>query len=72
MTRPMPGSPRSVRVVPALASRQPGDEAVIVDPAAVAVVQLGPGRVVVRADGRDAWAIIGVDRAASPTEPFLR
>ncbi len=47
----------------------PGDEPLNVDPAAVAVEQRGPGRVVVRAKDLDVWATIGVDRAASSTGP---
>ncbi len=59
-----------VRVVPAPASRLPGDEPRDIDPAAVAVERRGPGRAVVRtADRRKVPVVIGEDRPASPARP---
>lgn len=61
---------RLVRVMPAPASRLPGDEPRDVDPAVLTVERAGPGRTVVRTvDGRAVGALVGADRPASPTRP---
>lgn len=59
-----------IRVAPSLASRLPDDGPRDVDPALSAVEPWGPGRAVVHTDdGRDVWALVGVDRPASPNRP---
>ena len=65
-TGPLPGV---VRVVPAPASRLPGDDARLVDPTGVSV-EHAPGRVVVRAGApgsRGVPVLLGEDRPAGPT-----
>jgi biotin carboxyl carrier protein len=59
------GSP-TIRVEPAPASRLPGDMPIDIDPGAIRVVPAGSGRAVIQAtDGRETWALLGDDRAAS-------
>ncbi len=66
------GTTRTVRVVPAAASRLPGDRPLDIDPDAVTVASMGRGRGVVRAsDGRDVRVLIGEDRPAGPAGPRI-
>jgi biotin carboxyl carrier protein len=59
-----------VRVVPAPASRLPGDEPRDVDPAAVEVEGQGPGWAIIRTTGGQAVrAVLGEDRPAAPSRP---
>jgi pyruvate carboxylase len=61
---------RLVRVMPAPASRLPGDEPRDVDAAAVTVEGVGPGRTVVQTvDGGAVGALVGWDRPATSTGP---
>jgi biotin carboxyl carrier protein len=64
--------PRLVRVVPAPASRLPGDEPRDVDPAAIGVEPAGPGRAIVGVgDGRRVPVLIGADRPPTTSRPRL-
>jgi biotin carboxyl carrier protein len=59
-----------VRVTPAPASRLPGDEPRDVDPSTAPVVSQGAGQAIVHPnDGRDARALLGDDRRATPVHP---
>ena len=61
-----------LRVTPVPASRLPGDEPRDVDPSTAAVESQGAGRAIVhRNDGRDARALLGDDRRATPARPRI-
>ena len=61
-----------LRVTPAPASRLPGDESRDMDPSTAAVELRGAGRAIVhRDDGRDARALLGEDRRATPARPRI-
>jgi pyruvate carboxylase len=61
-----------LRVTPVPASRLPGDEPRDVDPSTAAVESQGAGRAIVhRDDGRDARALLGEDRRATPARPRI-